>query len=414
MPIRVEEPRPTLAAALAAAHRPLTGMWVCSGSALVAEICAGSGVDWLLVDVEHGPNTLTSTLAQLQAVAAYDVVPVVRVPWNDPVQIKQYLDAGVQNLLVPMVDTAEAAAAAVAAIHYPGTAGTGTAGTSTAGIRGVGAALGRSSRWGRIPDYLARASETVSLTVQIETGTAVENVEEILAVDGVDAIFLGPSDLAASLGLLGQQEHPDVLAAVTTCVRAGAEAGKPVGINAFNPERARAYAEGGAAFVSVGSDVTLLARGSEDLAGVLGTSVDCPAVPRRRSGDRRSGGRRHDAAARNGSNSSRTGPAGTRVVPCVRPGSATARACGISSAARRASARRRASRVPAISRAGSVRVRSTASGRPGSSSVPAKQAARASASLARNACRVLGSSDPAAASKPSTNVSIRPVRSASR
>ncbi|MEH0109208.1 HpcH/HpaI aldolase/citrate lyase family protein [Tersicoccus sp. MR15.9] len=271
MPIRVEEPRPTLAAALAAADRPLVGMWVCSGSALVAEICAGSGVDWLLVDVEHGPNTLTSTLAQLQAVAAYDVVSMVRVPWNDPVQIKQYLDAGAQNLLVPMVDTAEAAAAAVAAIRYPGTAGAaGTGGNSGAGMRGVGAALGRSSRWGRIPDYLARASNTVSLTVQIETGTAVENVEQILAVDGVDAIFLGPSDLAASLGLLGQQEHPDVLAAVERCVAAGRAAGKPVGINAFNPERARAYTEGGVAFVSVGSDVTLLARGSEGLAGVLG------------------------------------------------------------------------------------------------------------------------------------------------
>ncbi|OMH36692.1 HpcH/HpaI aldolase/citrate lyase family protein [Tersicoccus sp. Bi-70] len=268
MPIRVEEPRPTLAAALAAADRPLTGMWVCSGSALVAEICAGSGVDWLLVDVEHGPNTLTSTLAQLQAAAAYDVVSVVRVPWNDPVQIKQYLDAGVQNLLVPMVDTAEAAAAAVAAIRYPGTGG--AAGNGGAGIRGVGAALGRSSRWGRIPDYLARASSTLSLTVQIETGTAVENVEQILAVDGVDAIFLGPSDLAASLGLLGQQEHPDVLAAVERCVAAGRAAGKPVGINAFNPERARAYAETGVAFVSVGSDVTLLARGSEGLAAVLG------------------------------------------------------------------------------------------------------------------------------------------------
>ncbi|GGC91662.1 2,4-dihydroxyhept-2-ene-1,7-dioic acid aldolase [Tersicoccus solisilvae] len=258
MPIRVEEPRPTLAAALAAAERPLVGMWVCSGSALVAEVCAGSGVDWLLIDVEHGPNTLTSTLAQLQAVAAYDVVSVVRVPWNDPVQIKQYLDAGAQNLLVPMVDTAEAAAAAVAAIRYPGS-----------GIRGVGAALGRSSRWGRIPDYLARASGTVSLTVQIETGAAVENVEEILAVDGVDAIFIGPSDLAASLGPLGQQEHPDVLAAVEACVRAAKDAGKPVGINAFNPDRARAYAQGGVAFVSVGADVTLLARGSEGLAGVL-------------------------------------------------------------------------------------------------------------------------------------------------
>ena len=202
MPLRVE-PDQTFRDALASADRPLAGMWVCSGSPLVAELCAGSGLDWLLIDAEHSPNGLESVLAQLQAVNGYPVQTVVRPPVNDTVLIKQYLDLGVQNLLVPMVNSAAEAESDVAATRYP-----------PHGVRGVGSALARASRWNRIPDYLARAAETISLTVQVESGAAVDAVEEILAVDGVDAIFLGPSDLAASLGVLGQQEHPEVRAAV--------------------------------------------------------------------------------------------------------------------------------------------------------------------------------------------------------
>ena len=258
MPLRVE-PDATFRDALrnqtGAAGRPLAGMWVCSGSPLVAEICAGAGLDWLLIDAEHSPNGLESILAQLQAVHGYPVHPVVRPPVNDTVVIKQYLDLGVQNLLVPMVNSAAEAEAAVAATRYP-----------PHGVRGVGSALARAARWNRIPDYLARASETVSVTVQIESVAAVAAVEEILAVDGVDAIFLGPSDLAASMGLLGQQEHPRVRAAVEHCLAAATAAGKPAGVNAFNPETARAYLAAGAAFVLVGADVALLARSSEALA----------------------------------------------------------------------------------------------------------------------------------------------------
>jgi 4-hydroxy-2-oxoheptanedioate aldolase len=230
-------------------------MWVCSGSPLVAEICAGAGLDWLLIDAEHSPNGLESILAQLQAVHGYPVHPVVRPPVNDTVLIKQYLDLGVQNLLIPMVNSAAEAEAAVAATRYP-----------PHGVRGVGSALARASRWNRVPDYLARASDTVSVTVQIESEAAVAAVENILAVDGVDAIFLGPSDLAASLGLLGQQEHPRVRAAVEHCLAAAKAAGKPAGVNAFNPATARAYLAAGAAFVLVGADVSILARGSEALA----------------------------------------------------------------------------------------------------------------------------------------------------
>ncbi|OFI37055.1 2-dehydro-3-deoxyglucarate aldolase [Arthrobacter sp. SW1] len=230
-------------------------MWVCSGSPLIAEICAGSGMDWLLIDAEHSPNGLESILAQLQAVHGYPVQAVVRPPFNDTVLLKQYLDLGVQNLLIPMVNSAEEARAAVAAVRYP-----------PHGVRGVGSALARASRWNRIPDYLGRASETISVTVQIESEAAVAAVEQILAVDGVDAVFIGPSDLAASMGLLGEQEHPKVRAAVEHCLAAAQAAGKPAGVNAFNEATARAYLEAGASFVLVGADVAMLARGSETLA----------------------------------------------------------------------------------------------------------------------------------------------------
>ena len=259
MPLRVEPGNAdytnTFRDALATADRPLAGMWVCSGSPLIAELCAGSGLDWLLIDAEHSPNGLESIMAQLQAVNGYPVDVLVRPPVNDTVLIKQYLDLGVQNLLIPMVNSAAEAEAAVAATRYP-----------PHGVRGVGSALARAARWNRIPDYLARAGETVSVTVQIESTAAVEAVENILAVDGVDAIFLGPSDLAASMGLLGQQEHPDVRAAVEHCLAAAKAAGKPSGVNAFNPDTARRYLDSGANFILVGADVAILARGSEALA----------------------------------------------------------------------------------------------------------------------------------------------------
>jgi 4-hydroxy-2-oxoheptanedioate aldolase len=252
MPLRVED---TFRSALAAATRPLAGMWVCSGSPLVAELCAGSGLDWLLVDAEHSPNGLESILAQLQAIHGYPVHTLVRPPVNDTVVIKQYLDLGVQNLLIPMVNSVAEAEAAVAATRYP-----------PYGVRGVGSALARAARWNRVPDYLTRAGETISVTVQIESAAAVEAVEDILKVDGVDAIFVGPSDLAASMGLLGQQEHPEVRAAVEHCLAAAKSAGKPAGVNAFAPATARAYLDAGMAFILVGADVALLARGSEALA----------------------------------------------------------------------------------------------------------------------------------------------------
>ncbi|GAA1447500.1 HpcH/HpaI aldolase family protein [Leifsonia poae] len=259
MPIRLsahsQEPTPTFADHLTVTDRPLFGIWSCSGSALVAEICAGSGLDIVLIDGEHSPVSLESILAQLQAVAAYPVVPIVRAPIGDPVIVKQLLDLGAQNILVPMVDSAARAEEMVRAVRYP-----------PLGMRGVGSALARSSRWSRIDDYVGRAADLVSLTVQIETVEGLADAAAIASVDGVDAMLVGPADLAASMGLLGQQSHPDVVAAVEEVIRIGIAAGTPVGVNAFDPAMADRYVEAGAAFVLVGADVTLLARSSEALA----------------------------------------------------------------------------------------------------------------------------------------------------
>ncbi|MDQ1173006.1 4-hydroxy-2-oxoheptanedioate aldolase [Microbacterium testaceum] len=252
MPLRLT---PTFRSALAASDRPLAGMWVCSGNATITEVAAGSGLDWLLLDLEHSATSLESVLTQLQVAAAYPVTPVVRVPWNDPVTIKRVLDLGAQNLIVPMISTAAEARAAVAATRYP-----------PQGVRGVGSALARSARWNRVDGYLAEAAEHVSLTVQIETTTGVDNAADIAAVEGVDAVFVGPSDLSASMGLLGQQSHPDVVAAVHRVFAAAKHADTPVGVNAFDPTVAEAYLDAGADFVAVGADVALLARASEALA----------------------------------------------------------------------------------------------------------------------------------------------------
>lgn len=252
MPLRLDA---SFRERIAGADRALIGMWACAGSPLVTEVAAGSGLDWLLIDMEHSANSLESVLIQLQVAAAYPIAPVVRVPSNDVVAIKQVLDLGAQNVLVPMVSSAEEARAAVRAVRYP-----------PEGVRGVGSALARSARWNRVDGYLHDSARHISLTVQIETAAAVDRAAEIAAVDGVDAVFVGPSDLSASMGLLGQQTHPDVLAAVGRVFTAVEAAGKPVGVNAFDPAAADAYIAQGAGFVAVGADVALLARASEALA----------------------------------------------------------------------------------------------------------------------------------------------------
>ena len=254
MSFRVELPE-TFAARLAGARRPQVGMWVCSGSPVAAEIAGASGFDWVMLDGEHSPIGLESTASLLRALAAYPTTPVVRVPALDPVRIKQVLDLGAQNILVPMVDTAEQAELAARSVRYP-----------PEGIRGVGSALARASRWNAVPEYLQRAGETISLTVQIESAEAVSHAADIAAVDGVDAVFVGPADLAASLGVLGQQTHPEVLAAVRETFAAVKAAGKFVGVNAFDHAQAQAYLDEGADFALVTSDVTLMSTGARGLA----------------------------------------------------------------------------------------------------------------------------------------------------
>lgn len=234
---------------------PLIGMWVVSGSAYIAEICAGGGLDCLVIDCEHAPNDVPSLVPQLQAVAPYPVETIVRASTGDPVLVKQLLDIGVCNLMVPMVESAEQATALVAATRYP-----------PEGIRGVGAAFARASRWGRVPGYLDSAAEGLTLTVQVESRRGLDELEAIASVDGVDAVFLGPSDLAASLGHLGQPEHPDVVESVEQAVRTVTTLGKAACVNAFAEPVARRYLAAGARLAVVGADVTLLARGSEELA----------------------------------------------------------------------------------------------------------------------------------------------------
>lgn len=230
-------------------------MWLASGSGYIAEICAGSGIDWLLLDQEHAPNDLRTTLEQLQALAGYPEVDVlVRPPSADPVTIKRLLDIGAQNIIVPMIDDPAEAGAAVAATRYP-----------PAGIRGVGSALARASRWNRISDYLATADASVSLTVQVETVAGLDSLGAIADVDGVDAVFIGPADLAASMGKLGRPEDPDVVPVIEDALATISERGKAAGVNAFNEMIARRYVAAGASFVLVGADVALLARGAEQL-----------------------------------------------------------------------------------------------------------------------------------------------------
>ncbi len=237
-------------------NAPVTGLFLCSTDGTVAEICAGAGFDYLLVDGEHSPFTLAQIQVTLRVIAAYPTLALVRVPANDEVLIKQYLDAGAQSILVPMVDSVEQAQVAARAVAYP-----------PAGVRGVGSALARSARWNRIPRYLASARETISLVVQIESAQAVEYATDIAAVEGMDGLFVGPSDLAASMGLIGQQSHPDVVAAVKETIGAAKRAGKIVGVNAFDRTQAEEYVAAGADFVNVGADVALLARATEQLAG---------------------------------------------------------------------------------------------------------------------------------------------------
>ncbi|ALD44199.1 MULTISPECIES: 4-hydroxy-2-oxoheptanedioate aldolase [Serratia] len=235
--------------------RPQIGLWLGLCSSYSAELLAGAGFDWLLIDGEHAPNNVQTVLGQLQAVAPYPSQPVVRPPWNDAVIIKQLLDVGAQTLLIPMIQNAEQARDAVRATRYP-----------PHGVRGVGSALARASRWNRVPDYLQQADEQMCVLVQIETREAVKNLDAILQVDGVDGVFIGPADLSADMGFAGNPQHPEVQRTIDDAIARIRAAGKAPGILMANKALAQRYLEAGALFVAVGVDTTLLARAAEALA----------------------------------------------------------------------------------------------------------------------------------------------------
>lgn len=240
-------------------HRqPQIGLWLGLADPYAAEICAGAGFDWLLIDGEHSPNGLRSVLQQAQVIAAYPGShAIARVPMGHghvgQALIKQYLDLGVQTLLVPMVDTAAQAAEIVRSMRYP-----------PDGVRGMGGA--RASRWGRYPDYANQANAQVCLLVQAETREALANLEAIAAVEGVDGIFIGPADLSASLGHVGNPGHPEVQAAIADAIARINKAGKAAGILSPDEAVARHYLALGATFVAVGLDTNLLVKATSALA----------------------------------------------------------------------------------------------------------------------------------------------------
>jgi len=237
-----------------AAGRVQIGLWCSLANHYTIEVVAPAGFDWLLLDTEHAPNDLESLVTQLQAAAAYPSHPVVRVPWNDMVTIKRVLDIGAQTVLIPMVDTAEQARAAVSYTRYP-----------PAGVRGVGGTT-RATRFGRVPHYARRAQGELCVLVQAETVQALENLEAIAAVDGVDGVFIGPADLHASFGHVGETHHPSVWPRIEDAVRRIRAAGKAPGFLTPNEADARRILELGGQFVAVGSDMGVLARGVDALA----------------------------------------------------------------------------------------------------------------------------------------------------
>jgi 4-hydroxy-2-oxoheptanedioate aldolase len=238
------------------------GLWCSLCSNIAADILRDSGFDWLLLDSEHSPNDIPGLLAQLQAVdGGGTATAIIRPAWNDTVLIKRCLDIGAQALLVPYVQNPEEARAAVAAVRYP-----------TRGVRGVAVAT-RASRYGRVADYLKKADAEICLLVQVETGAALDQLEAIASVEGIDGVFIGPSDLSASLGHIGNPAHPDVQKALADAVRRLKAIGKPAGILTGNEDEARRYIGWGYTFVAVGSDVALL-RAADALAKKFRSAPD--------------------------------------------------------------------------------------------------------------------------------------------
>ena len=233
---------------------PLIGAWLDLASPLICELLGSIGFDWVLIDAEHGPNSVPQVLSQLQAIAGYSTIPVVRLPNHDASLIKRYLDIGATNLLIPFVDCAEQAKEIVSATRYP-----------PRGIRGMGAGLARVSRWGTNTNYLSEANQEVTLLVQVETNLGLANVEEIASVEGVDGIFFGPADIAASIGKLGMADDPFVQQMILDAMNRLTAVSKPTGVFSTNREFLEACRVAGSRLIGATSDVNLLVSGGKTL-----------------------------------------------------------------------------------------------------------------------------------------------------
>ena len=249
-------------------NRLQIGLFVGLTSPYSMEILASAGFDWLVIDAEHSPNNPASVLPQLQAAAPWPVQLLVRPMNHDPALIKQYLDIGAQTLLLPLVDDAAQAAALVRAVRYP-----------PQGIRGVAASMARAACWNGVQDYVKHANEQVCLIVQVETRRGLENLDAILAVEGVDGVFMGPADLAASLGHPGEARHPEVKAAIEAALKRIAASGKAAGVFVTESGMAQHYRDCGASFIAVGGDTTLLRNAALKLAAAFRHEKNDSAPP---------------------------------------------------------------------------------------------------------------------------------------
>ena len=244
---------------MTSAHQAPLGTWIMSGSPLVAEAVGHAGFDWGVIDMEHSPLDMMEVVHLLQALSATRMVPVVRVPWNDPVTVKRVLDAGSTTLLFPFVQTSEEARRAVAATRYPPRGGRGMA------------SMSRASRFGTVANYFQTANDNIGVIVQLETRAGVEALESIADVDGVDAIFIGPADLSASMGHVGQPTHPEVMDVMSRAAQRCKALGKPVGTVANTPDVVVRYRASGFDFIAVASDLGLLMGGAQAVVNALRT-----------------------------------------------------------------------------------------------------------------------------------------------
>lgn len=231
------------------------GAWLGLPDSTAAEIMAGAGFDWLLVDHEHGAFEVREVLAHLQAMAPYDVAPIVRPAAGDATLLKKLCDIGARSFIVPMIDTPEQAANVVSAVKYP-----------PEGRRGMGTSLARASRWNTVPDYLSRANDEMLVIVQAETTTAIDNLEAIANTSGIDGVFIGPSDLSASMGHAGQVSHPAVEKTVSDALKTIRTAGKYAGLLCLDESKIAHFEDCGAHFIGVGVDTLLLGNAARGLA----------------------------------------------------------------------------------------------------------------------------------------------------